>query len=263
MSKTKYIFIRNDDVRDKLDETLIALTDICIRYKIPITHSVEPANITRSVVNWLIDKKSQYPDLIDIIQHGYDHNMRNIYPQGFEFGGLRDFQSQFDDLSNGRTLMDEYFGNQWSRIISFPYGKFNKASMEAINRLEFYAITSGVGFKSIQRMKDLIGRILRRETLFGKRISYHSKKRPGNKIFDIGVSVNVIKSYIDENKCVHYTKDEIIGNIEKASKHTDVIGILFHHRFHKNQHSMIEDLIKELLDSNKYRFKRINEFIIE
>lgn len=46
MGNGNIIFFRNDDVRSTLDESLVSLTDIFIRNGIPISHAVEPANIS-------------------------------------------------------------------------------------------------------------------------------------------------------------------------------------------------------------------------
>ena len=67
----KLIFLRNDDIRQTLDQTLIDLTMVCMEHKVPISHAVEPANVTTEVAEWLIGMKIKYPQLIEIIQHGY------------------------------------------------------------------------------------------------------------------------------------------------------------------------------------------------
>lgn len=82
-------FFRNDDLRNKLDDSLIKITDLFIKYNIPITHSVEPANVSEEVVKWLVDVKKKYPDLIEIMQHGYEHKIKNNFKKG-EFGGQED-----------------------------------------------------------------------------------------------------------------------------------------------------------------------------
>ena len=79
-------FFRNDDVRDNLDQSLIELTDIFIKNQIPITHAVEPANITQAVIDWLLEVKQSYPEIISIMQHGYDHTVKNKHKKGIRKG---------------------------------------------------------------------------------------------------------------------------------------------------------------------------------
>ena len=67
----KLIFFRNDDVRGKLDNSLVKITEIFITNQVPICHAVEPANLTHEVINWLLDLKNSYPNLIEIVQHGW------------------------------------------------------------------------------------------------------------------------------------------------------------------------------------------------
>ena len=73
--KETIIFFRNDDVRDVLDDSLIGLTELCLKHQVPIAHAVEPANVTPEVVDWLMATKKKHKRLIEIIQHGYDHSL--------------------------------------------------------------------------------------------------------------------------------------------------------------------------------------------
>ncbi len=98
-------FFRNDDVRDKLDESLIEIQDIFIEGNVPITHAVEPANVVKDVIEWLIYQKKEYPNLIALMQHGYDHTIKNNFKKG-EFEGQRGFHEQFDDIFNGKKMMN-------------------------------------------------------------------------------------------------------------------------------------------------------------
>ena len=123
MSKN-ILFFRNDDVRGTIDSSLVKLTDLFIKHEIPITHAVEPANLTLQVFNWLIDKQNHYPHLVEVMQHGYDHTIKNKYKLG-EFGGQRVYDEQYNDIKKGKDLMDKYFGDLWFRAFNFPFGREN------------------------------------------------------------------------------------------------------------------------------------------
>ncbi|NTV03832.1 hypothetical protein HGA89_02780, partial [bacterium] len=79
-------YFRNDDV-NVLDEELVNVTRRCTEQGVPITHAVEPANVTDEATAWLRAEKSSAPRLIEIMQHGYDHRKRD---KG-EFGGNRPY----------------------------------------------------------------------------------------------------------------------------------------------------------------------------
>ena len=126
-------FFRNDDVRDTLDESLIKIQEIFIKKNVPITQAVEPANVTDSVVNWLLRQKQQYPELITFMQHGYNHIVKNKYKKG-EFGGQREFDEQYEEIKAGKDLMVKYFNNQWFEAFNFPYAPYNEASIDALEK---------------------------------------------------------------------------------------------------------------------------------
>ena len=94
-------FFRNDDVRGSLDGSLVRIQELFIKRGIPITHAVEPANITEDVVNWLLSVKDKHPNMVSIMQHGYDHSIKNIRQYG-EFGGDRTYDEQYQDIGNGK-----------------------------------------------------------------------------------------------------------------------------------------------------------------
>lgn len=240
--KKAVVFFRNDDVRDKLDDSLIRLTEVCMKYGVSISHAVEPANVTEEVVDWLISQKKQYPGLVEIIQHGYSHNLANP-GQKMEFGGNRTFDDQFADLKKGKEIMDKLFGDLWSPVFTFPYGTYNQATLKAIEQLGYHTISSKMQYSSKVRLKNFVGKLLGKDILMGKKINYHPGIRKGYNLREISVSANLIKKYHGENLADHYTLEEIKAQVRLALKHTGVLGVLFHHRYHGDQIGLTEDLI--------------------
>ena len=255
----KLIFFRNDDLRQTLDQSLIDLTMLCIEQKVPISHAVEPANISSEVAEWLIGMKKQFPHLIEIIQHGYDHNHENP-EQKMEFGGERGYQDQYDDIKKGMEIMDHTFGVLWDPIFTFPYGTFNVNTLKAIDDLGYKAISSKIKFTYKGRLKNNLGRLMNQDILLGKKINYHPDVRRGYKFWEISVSANLIKRYTGETTAEHYTHGEILDQIRTSSRHTNIIGVLFHHRFHGDYLKLTADLIVTLKDKG-YSFCTIREII--
>lgn len=255
----KLLFFRNDDVRHTLDQALIDLTQLCIDHKVPISHAVEPANVTPDVSKWLIGMKKQFPDLIEIIQHGYNHNLANP-DQKMEFGGNRGYQEQYDDIKKGQEIMNRVFGNLWEPIFTFPYGTFNTHTLKAIDDLGYKAISSKIKFTYKGRLKNVLGRLMRKDVLLGKKINYHPGVRPNYKFREISVSANLIKHYTGESTAEHYTLAEIMGQIRESNRYTNITGILFHHRFHKDNLQLTASLIGTMKDEG-YTFCTIREII--
>lgn len=258
----KKIFFRNDDVRNTLDESLVELTNLHKEFKIPITYAVEPANVSQEVVGWLINEKKHNPNLIEIIQHGYNHNFDNKYSYRMEFGKHRGYQDQYKDLKLGKDLMNEYFGDLWFQAITFPYGSFNNDTIKAISDLGYLASSTSISFSRKHQVKNNIGRFLKLNNICGKKVSYHLKKRPQSNMLDVGVSVNFIKKYISEEEAIHYNLHELQLKILENLKQTNVIGFLLHHRFHKNNLEILEDLLKWLKQVD-VRFCTLKELVNE
>jgi hypothetical protein len=254
----KYLFFRNDDVRDSIDKELIDLTELCFKHKIPISHAVEPANVTLEVVDWLVKSKKEYPELLEIIQHGYDHNKNNPDTK-MEFGGNRTYEDQLMDIKKGKEIMDNYFGSLWSPVFTFPYGTYNYETLKAVNQLNYSAISSKVNYSTRSRAKNTFGRVLGKDFLLNKKISYHSLQRKHFNFREISVSANLIRKYTGNNTADHYTKQEIIEQVNLSSRFSNIVGVLFHHRFHSDHMQMIEQLIVELKD--KYTFSTIMKLV--
>lgn len=251
------VFFRNDDVRNILDESLVSLSNLCIKHHVPISHAVEPANLSTEVAEWLITTKKQHPDLIEIIQHGYNHNCSNPH-QKFEFGGDRNFEDQFNDIKKGKEILDKTFGNLWNPVFTFPYGTFNQETLKALDALEYEIISSKIKFDLKARLKNATGKMLGQDMILGKKINFHPDFRKGYKFREISVSANLIKKYTGESTAIHFSLDEIMEQVMLAAKYTNVIGILFHHRFHGDHLNMTEKLIL-LLKEKGYRFSTFKD----
>jgi len=252
------VFFRNDDVRGNLDQSLIDLTSLCIENTIPIAHAVEPANVTQKVVDWLIEVKNAHPELIDIIQHGYDHNINGNYHK-MEFGGERTYKDQYDDILKGKNLMQNYFGDLWVPIFTFPYAVYNTQSIRILKDLGYMGLSDVIFFNSKARIKNQVGRLLRRDVIANRKVSFHPKQRP-NGLREVSTSFGIIKKYNSEDSCDHFTMDEIIQKIKISSKFTDSIGVLFHHRFHAGHLGLIQEII-DYFAKNNFQPKSLSEII--
>jgi peptidoglycan/xylan/chitin deacetylase (PgdA/CDA1 family) len=240
------LFFRNDDVRGSLDKSLVRLTDIFVERKISISHAVEPANISTEVAQWLLAMKNRYPKYIDIIQHGYDHNLRNPLSK-YEFGADRSFESQLDDILRGKMIMNSLFGEKWVPIFTFPYGSYNSDTLKALKTLNYLGICTGTSFRFRTRVLNLLGNILKVDSLAKKRISYHRRGVNNWGLEEISCSINMIKKYHDEYHAVHYSLADLLERLHINQKFTSRVGILFHHRFHDEQLDMIICLLDELI----------------
>lgn len=244
-----YVCFRNDDVNTLTDE-LKNITDIFIEQDIPIAHAVEPGNVTVETVEWLKLQKNAYPELIEIVQHGWNHTRHG---RG-EFCGARSFAEQLRDLKTGREILESQFNGGFLPMITFPYGIYKDYTVRAAEESGFSLLSSLYDLRLSRRLFYSMGRGLQKTHVKEKRISYHLNYIPNTRIFEIDASISFIKQYFDDygDECEMYSVEEIMSQFSKAGKVNPVIVLLLHHRFHKTNESL--DLIENVISNLKSNF---------
>lgn len=253
------IFFRNDDVRDRLDQSLVELTKLFIEKKIPIIHAVEPANISEEVANWLLRMKLDFPEYVEIMQHGYDHTIKNKIKKG-EFGGQRTYKEQYDDIKCGKDLMNKWFGDLWFPAFNFPYAPYNLAAIKAVDDLDYKVINSHFNNGISRKLFYFAGHLINKGNLFNHHVSWNLDYYPGTKLFEIDMNISFIKEYLNEKEdAVFFNLDELISDTIKYSKYRTT-GVLFHHRYHNSgsKLKLVEDYLNWCL-SNGFDFTSLSE----
>lgn len=236
-------YMRNDDI-NILDDELVNVTRRCTAEGVPITHAVEPANVTDEAVRWLREEKAADPRLIEIMQHGYDHVKRD---RG-EFGGARPYDDQYADLKRGREILEEKFGDDFLSCLNFPFGPYNAHSMRAADALGYRVICSHYNYRLSRRLMYAVGHLLRRGKILDRHVSWHLDFYPGTGLYCVDMAISFIDSYIGPyggRECVFHPVEEIKRRIDAFVPHTPVIGLLLHHRYHTDEASL--DLMTEAI----------------
>lgn len=225
------VFFRNDDVRGALDDSLVRITDLFIKHRISITHAVEPANLTPEVVAWLLRVKKDHPDLIEIMQHGYDHSVKNKQQLG-EFGGQRTYEEQYADIKAGKDLMNRYFGDLWFECFNFPYAPYNPAAIRAVNDIGYKVLNSHYNLDWKRRIYYFLGHLLNRGFWLGHHVSWNLQRYPGTSLFEIDMNVSFIDKYLNEETgSVMLTMEQLKQETLRYSR-CRTVGVLLHHRYH-------------------------------
>jgi hypothetical protein len=238
-SKRIVMTFRNDDLRNKLDDSLIDITKLFIKYNIPITHAVEPGNITTEVADWLIQAKKAYPKIIEIIQHGYAHKINFTYKsrgkdKKGEFGYKRGYQEQHEELLAGMKIMDSFFRDLWFKAICFPYGSKNYLTIKASDDLRYAIINDSIGYSTKQRTFYMIGRLFKSISFMDISIPYNLNYKPGSSLFEIDFSIGPIRKYIDEiSEAEFFSLEKWKENTFRSFKN-GFVGNVIHHRYHNN-----------------------------
>lgn len=245
-------FFRNDDVRDRLDKSLLQIQDIFLSKQVPITHAVEPANLTKPVIEWLLKIKILYPELVTIMQHGYDHTIKNNRKKG-EFGGQRGFSEQYSEIKKGKELMEHHFGGCWFEAFNFPYAPYNESAIQALEKIGFKVLNSHYNVEWKRQIFYSIGHFLNRGLLFNRHVSWNFQKYPNTSMTEISMNITFIKKYNNEDTdCDFFSYDEIISQINKYIQSPFPIGLLLHHRYHtKEEHFILLEKILDFLEKKK------------
>ena len=253
------LVFRNDDVRNTLDSSLVEITEIFIKNNIPVTHAVEPANVTPKVVDWLLKIKKKYPTLIELMQHGYDHQIKNNFKKG-EFGGQRTYEEQFNNIRTGMELMDKYFGDLWFPAFNFPYAPYNLSAMKAVNECGFKVINSHFNSHWTRKFFYFVGHLLKKGYFLNHHVSWNLNYYPNTNLFEIDMNISFIKKYINEDTdSKMFNLKELIENTIKYSQYR-VIGILLHHRYHNEfvKIKLLEDYI-EWCKKQNFQFMSLSQ----
>jgi len=260
-NKTQNIlFFRNDDIRGQFDSSLKEITELFIAYNVPITHAVEPANITFEVAEWLKDIKKKNPKLIGIMQHGYDHKIKNKLKKG-EFGGQRNYQEQYNDIKRGKDLMNKWFANLWFPAFNFPYAPYNPAAIKAIDDCQFRVLNSHFNTKLNRRVFYLIGHALKKGYLLNHHVSWNLDYYPGTHLFEIDMNISFIRKYFnEENDCEMLSLEELKQETNNYLKY-QTIGVLLHHRYHNNESKikLVDHYLKWCRSNPKFEFLSLEE----
>lgn len=238
--KTKVCF-RNDDV-NILTPELVSLTNILINRGISITHAVEPCNITVETIDWLKKMKEDLPNLIEIVQHGWDHSWHD---KG-EFGGKRLYEEQYIDLRCGKEIMEETFGIDFFPMLVVPCDCYNKDTIKAVSLLQYKVFSVHYNYRTSRRIFYNIGHLLGKGQLFGRHISNHLNYYPGTQMFEIDTSISFIKKYLGYNECEMNSVKEITRAFNVLKKQIPVVSFSLHHRLHNKKIHI--DLFTSVLD---------------
>lgn len=243
---SKEFFFRNDDIRGSLDKELIDIHDLFVRRNVPIIHAVEPANVTPEVVAWLLQQSAKHPEILSLMQHGYDHTIKNKEKKG-EFGGQRGYQEQYDDIAKGKVLMNQYFGDQWFEAFNFPYAPYNAEAISALDDVGYLVLNSHYNCEWKRQLLYAAGHFLRKGLLLGKHVSWNHEIYPGTSIREISMNITFIQTYHNEaTDCDFFSYEDLCSKIDKYITTPYPIGLLLHHRYHTSHASMV--LIEKVFD---------------
>src|SRR5262245_23645671 len=126
----KIVFFRNDDVHDS-DLHLRKFISLFLYYGIPVHLAVIPGKMTARCGVFLRQCLKQYPELIEIGQHGYKHvNYSRDTMSKYEFGARRAYGEQRKDILLGQDILRKVTEDKV--IFTPPWHGFDKNTLKII-----------------------------------------------------------------------------------------------------------------------------------
>lgn len=141
--RTVSVFFRNDDVDEEV-ESLRVLLDLFLSAQTPLNLEITPGLMTEDAAALLRDRKSRHPELPDLIelnQHGWRHVNHEWHGRKCEFGPSRSFDQQFTDIAAGARILEDAFGEGFSRVFTPPWNRCTAETVDALKRLNFRALS--------------------------------------------------------------------------------------------------------------------------
>lgn len=160
--RTINLFFRDDDV-DEDESSLRALLETFLRHQMPINLEVIPAQLTAAALTWLRRCHAQWPDLVELNQHGWQHINHEPTGRKCEFGASRDYDAQLADIRQGKEVLAQGLGAAFSPIFTPPWNRCTMDTYLALDELGFHALSAlrsrqpivGYSFRELSVTLDL------------------------------------------------------------------------------------------------------------
>lgn len=202
------VFLRDDDVAQD-NAFFMELRSFLLQEELPIVYGMIPASMDAVLAQQLLFLQQKKPQLIDIAQHGYQHtNHHSGSLEKYEFGPLRTYQQQHQDIEHGQKLMQKHFLTHHSSIFIPPYNAFDQHTLKALVSLGFQGFSANLSSLTIP------------EGLWS---------------FPAQVSLN---QYDTDGTPLCLSAQEMRIRLQRAFYHHSIIGLLFHHHVIQTQEQM-------------------------
>lgn len=158
------IFFRADDIGAS-SKAFEALCILFRYYGVPLAMAVVPAWLTKTRQERLFRAAPIDEDLWNWHQHGWRHTNWQEEGRKCEFGSDRDPERQMEDILQGHTRMEHFFGVNFVPVFTPPWNHFSAATLKILHKLNFKGISttgplppsvkSRYGIKHFQASLDL------------------------------------------------------------------------------------------------------------
>ncbi len=230
------VFFRDDDV-DRLTDELVEFVDLFLTLGVPVNYQLVPGKLEDDACAFVLDKRERYPELIRLNQHGYMHeHVVNGVHTWHEYSGNRPYEDQHNSIQCGQRILREKLGSFFDgRVFTPPGHKYDDNTLRALEDLGFQILSASSYTSFPARLYYKLGKLVRRDRLLGKRISYNGQLLPGHRLREISVTVDADMATNVFGNLILKTSSDLIREFRRASHVSRFVGIVLHHARYKNR----------------------------
>jgi hypothetical protein len=260
-TRDRTVFFRDDDV-DELTDELIEFVNFFLTEEIPVNYQVVPGKLQDDACEFILEKRRTHPELIRLNQHGYMHeHVNDGVHTWFEYSGNRPYEDQHESIQCGQRILREKLGSCFDdRVFTPPGHKYDENTLRALEALGFQILSASSYTSPQARLYYGFGKLLRRASLLGKRISYNGQRLPGHDLREISVALDVDMTKDVRGNPIAKTSTTLIREFQQASRNTRVVGIVFHHScYDHRKQEILHELISFLRTVPGLSFRLIED----
>jgi hypothetical protein len=235
-------FVRDDDIGE-LTDILRRFVEQFVSARIPVSYQVIPERLTDDCARYMLQMVREHPDLIEIGQHGLRHEM---FLKGKrlkrEFGPERSLDQQTDDIAEGLALLRRHFGSDLPiQVFTPPQHKFDRNTLTAAAAAGHTVFSAASYPTAHHRLAYSLGRGLGLSSLRHHGISHHGRRRPEAALREVSISIAV-----DDGRKICCAADELDAALARAGRHSDVVGLMFHHAVYAGEMAALDAIVTRL-----------------
>lgn len=218
-------FVRDDDIGE-LTPALRTFVEAFANRAIPVSYQIIPEQLTPECAEYLIAQEAAHPGLIEFGQHGLRHKMSLKGKQlKREFGPERSLAQQTQDIAEGQRLLSSLLGGRRDiALFTPPQHKFDRNTIQAVAAAGHTVFSAACYPSPHHRLAYALGRLLGLSSIRHHGISYHGQERPEAALHEMSISIAV-----DNGRRIVCAAAQIDAALARAAKHTNTVGLMFHH----------------------------------
>jgi predicted deacetylase len=146
------VFFRDDDAGWD-DSRLAALLDVFEERLIPLDLAVIPQALTARLALELKRRATAQP--LALHQHGFAHANHEPVGRKCEFGPSRTAEQQYQDVEQGKKLLQEPLGGAIDSIFTPPWNRCSAVTVAALRALDFAVLSRDHGAAPLHGLREL------------------------------------------------------------------------------------------------------------